>query len=141
MKFTDGTYMIGSKHKEETLQAINISGGDTLVARHVAWAGTSPQRRKGLLGYSKLDPDEAMYLAPCQWIHTFRMQFPIDVAFLAKDGRVLSIHHSLKPNRISKLIFRAEGVLELSAGRLRETNTKIGDVIVFQDAGNPSQEN
>lgn len=132
--------MIESKQTRETLQAINVSEGGTLVASQVVWAGTSLQRRRGLLGYSKLDPGEAMYLVPCQWVHTFKMQFPIDLAFLAKGGRVLSIQHSLKPNRISKLIFRAEGVLELSAGRLRETNTKIGDVVVFQDAGTRSQE-
>jgi uncharacterized membrane protein (UPF0127 family) len=121
-----------------TLQAINISRSDTIVARHVEWAGTSPQRRKGLLGYSTLDPEQAMYLVPCQWIHTFRMRFPIDVVFLAKNGRVLSVQQNLKPNRISKLIFRALGVLELSAGRLHATNTKIGDIIEFRDEKVPA---
>ena len=123
---------------EPALQAVNLSKECTVVARSVDWAGTSALRRRGLLGRTGLDPEEAMYIVPCQWIHTFRMQFPIDVAFLAKDGRVLAIHHSLKPNRISKLVFRAEGVLELSADRLNATHTEVGDIVELREVGENS---
>ena len=125
--------MVDSNSYEHSLQAVNISRGNIIVARQVAWAGTSAERRRGLLGYDKLDDDEAMYLAPCQWIHTFCMRFPIDVVFRAKDGRVLAVHHNLKPNRLSRPVFHAEGVLELSAGRLRATNTEVGDIIKFRE--------
>jgi uncharacterized membrane protein (UPF0127 family) len=118
---------------EPSLQAVNVSKGNTIVAQRVEWAGTSEQRRRGLLGRSGLDSEEGIYLVPCEWIHTFRMQFPIDVAFLARDGRVLAVHHSLKPNRISKLIIRAEGVLELAADRLRATFTDVGDIVRFSE--------
>jgi uncharacterized membrane protein (UPF0127 family) len=116
---------------ESSLQAVNVSKEGTIVARRVEWAGTSAQRRRGLLGRSGLDPEEGIYVVPCEGIHTFRMKFPIDVAFLGKDGRVLVVHHSLKPNRISRIVLRAKGVLELSAGRLRATDTAVGDVIQF----------
>ena len=118
---------------ESSLQAVNVSKGGTIVARRVEWAGTSAQRRRGLLGRYRLDPEEGIYIVPCEGIHTFRMKFPIDVAFLGKDGRVLVIHHSLKPNRISRIVLRAQGVLELSAGRLRATDTGVGDVIQFRE--------
>ena len=124
---------------EPALQAVNLSKDYTIVARNVEWAGTSALRRRGLLGRSGLDPEGAMYIVPCQWIHTFRMQFPIDVAFLAKDGRVLAVHHGLKPNRLSRLVFLAEGVLELSAGRLSLTNTEVGDIVEFREVGDTSQ--
>jgi uncharacterized membrane protein (UPF0127 family) len=123
----------GTNPLEPSLQAVNVSRGGTIIVRHVEWAGTSAQRRRGLLGRSGLDPEEGIYLAPCQWIHTFRMKFPIDVAFLARDGRVLAVHHSLKPNRLSKIALRAQGVLELSAGRLRATNTDVGDILQFRE--------
>jgi len=61
------------------------------------------------------------------------MRFPIDVAFLARDGRVLALHHNLKPYRLSKIVLRAQGVLELSAGRLRATDTDVGDIIQFRE--------
>jgi uncharacterized membrane protein (UPF0127 family) len=66
------------------------------------------------------------------------MRFPIDVAFLSKDGRVLTVHHSLKPNRLSRIAIRAEGALELSAGRLRATGTEVGDVIELREANRDS---
>jgi len=118
---------------EPSLQAVNVSKGGRIVARRVEWAGTSAQRRRGLLGRSGLDPEEGIYIVPCEWIHTFRMQFPIDVAFLARDGRVLAVHHSLRPNRLSRIVLRAEGVLELSAGRLRATDTDVGDIVQFRE--------
>lgn len=114
-------------------QAVNVSKGGTIVARRVGWAGTGAQRRRGLMGRSGLDPEEGIYLVPCEWIHTFRMQFPIDVAFLADDGRVLAVHHGLRPNRLSKIVLSAAGVLELSAGRLRATDTDVGDIIQFRE--------
>jgi uncharacterized membrane protein (UPF0127 family) len=116
-----------------SVQAVNVSKNGKVVARRVEYAETSAQRRKGLLGRSQMDPEEGLYIAPCEWVHTFGMRFPIDVAFLAGDGRVLTVHHGLKPNRLSKIAWRAEGVLELAAGRLHATGTARGDVIKFQD--------
>lgn len=110
------------------LQAVNVSKGSVLASR-IAWAGNSELRRKGLLDRETIENDEGMYIVPTQWIHMFGMRFPIDIAFLGPDGRVLHVHHEIKPNRLSKLVWRAEGALELAAGTLRATNTSIGDVI------------
>jgi uncharacterized membrane protein (UPF0127 family) len=119
---------------DSPLQAVNASKGDTTIAQRVEWAGTGPKRRKGLLGRSELHPEEGMYIVPTQWIHTFRMKFPIDVAFLSKDGRVLAVHHGLKPNRLSRIVLRAEGALELSEGRLRATDTTVGDTVRLRES-------
>jgi len=113
------------------MKAINTSKGDIIIAGHIEWAGTGPQRRRGLLGRNTMDCMDGIYLVPCQWIHTFGMHFPIDVVFLSSAGRILAIHHSLKPNRLSRIVLRAEGVLELSACRLRATGTEVGDNIHF----------
>ncbi|MEW5796517.1 MAG: DUF192 domain-containing protein [Candidatus Zixiibacteriota bacterium] len=89
------------------------------------------------MGRDSLGPDDGLYLAPCEWLHTFRMRFPIDVAFLSPHGRVLSVHHGLKPNRLSKIVLRAEGALELSAGVLRASGTEVGDTVQFLHASVP----
>jgi uncharacterized membrane protein (UPF0127 family) len=114
------------------VQVLNVTRG-VILGHRFQWAGTSVERTKGLLGRKHLDPDEGIYIVPCQWIHMFGMKFPIDVAFLGKDGRVLAVHHRLKPNRLSRPVFRAEGVLEMAAGRLKETGTEVGDIIEFRD--------
>lgn len=113
------------------LRAINRTKNDTVLAANVTWAGTSQQRRRGWLGRDSIAPDEAIYLTPCEGVHTVGMKFPIDVAFLGADGRILAAQHGLKPWRISKLVFRAAGVLELPPGRLRDTGTAVGDLIEF----------
>jgi uncharacterized membrane protein (UPF0127 family) len=114
------------------LQAVNVTRGQVLVER-LEWAGTSQARRQGLLGRSHLDPEAGIYIAPCQGIHMFGMKFPIDVAFIDRDGRILAVHHVLKPNRVSRIVFRADGVLELAAGRLKATDTVVGDQVEFRD--------
>lgn len=122
---------------QNRLEAVNVSKGEVTLARRVNWAGTSEERRRGLLGRTALDPEEGVYIVPCKMIHMFGMKFSIDVAFLAADGRVLAVHHSLKPNRLSRLSLRAEGILELAAGALRTTNTEVGDIIQFREAQGP----
>lgn len=115
----------------DLVQAVNATRGNVIASR-VVWA-TGAAKRRGLLGRSWLDPDEGMYLVPCQWIHMFGMRFPIDVAFLSLDGRVLAVHHDLRPNRLSRLVLRAHGVLELASGVLRDKDTRPGDRIAFLD--------
>lgn len=117
--------------EDEFVEAINVSKRSLLASR-VRWAGTSEARRRGLLGRAHLESDEGVYIVPTQLIHMFGMRFPIDVAFLDSGGRVLFIHHGIKPNRLSRLVWRAEGALELTAGTLRATETTVGDVIEFR---------
>lgn len=115
----------------DIVRSVNVTRG-TILAERVVWA-TGAAKRRGLLGRHHLDKHEGMYLVPCQWIHMFGMRFPIDVAFLGGDGRVLALHHRLAPNRLSRPVLRAEGVLELAAGVLRATGTRVGDVVVLVD--------
>ena len=116
----------------DIVRPFNVTRG-TVLANRVVWA-TGAAKKRGLLGRKQLDPSEGMYLVPCQWIHMFGMRFPIDVAFLGRDGRVLALHHGLPPNRLSRPVLRAEGVLELAAGVLQATGTTVGDIVQLQDA-------
>ncbi len=118
----------GGQGGGDVLEAFNVTK-NKIIARRVEWSGSSDTRRKGLLGRDQIDNDEGMYIVPTQWIHMFGMRFAIDVAFLAGDGRVLHIHHRLKPNRLSRIVWRAEGALELAAGTIEATGTAIGDFI------------
>ena len=111
--------------------AYNVSR-QVMVARSVQWAGTSQARRRGLLDHTTFEGSVGLYLVPCPWIHTFGMAFPIDVAYLDGDGRVLSIQEELPPNRLPLPRFRAAGTLELPASSLRESGTQVGDVIRFE---------
>jgi uncharacterized membrane protein (UPF0127 family) len=70
--------------------------------------------RRGLLGRDGVDG--ALLLTRAKQVHTVRMRFAIDVAFLARDGRVLQVR-TMRPGRLSPLLLRARDVLEAEAGR------------------------
>jgi len=100
----------------------------TVVATRVAVAADSRTRRKGLLGRDGMDEGEALAIVPCGGIHMFGMRFPIDVAFVRKDGRVVKCVHAIRPWRIA-LAPLAFAAIELPAGVLRRTDTRAGDVL------------
>jgi len=114
---------------QDIFRAVNVDTGMVVAERVIIASGAA--KRRGLLGRQALDPDEGMYLVPCQWIHMFGMKFPIDVAFLARDGRILAIHTALRPNRLSRLVLWADGVLELASGALQRSRTTVGCRIDF----------
>ncbi len=104
---------------------------DVLIADRAGVADTSAKRRTGLLKHSGLAPGEGLWIAPCEAVHTFRMKFDIDVLFLDKKRRILKIRESMRRSRIS-VCLRAHSVLELPAGRSRETQTCVGDQLEFE---------
>ena len=63
-----------------------VRGDDVLASAEVAYAQV---RRRGLIGRDHLDG--VLVLRPCRQVHTFGMQFPIDVAFCDRYGFVLHV--------------------------------------------------
>jgi uncharacterized membrane protein (UPF0127 family) len=93
-------------------------------------ADTIAKRNTGLLKHTKLDPGEGL-LIPTQAVHTFRMKFPIDIAFLSRKRKVLKIRANMVRGRISMNLL-AHSVLELPAGTLAATETVAGDQLEFE---------
>ena len=112
---------------------LNRTRGVTL-ARRVETAFDSHTRRTGLLGRPALDSSTVLAIAPSNAIHTFRMQFPLDVLFVSRDGRVLKRVLGLKPGRIA-LSLRAFAVLEFAASHPGVAETAIGDLLCFEKDG------
>jgi uncharacterized protein len=88
-------------------------------------------RARGLLGHPALAAGEGMLIKPCNSIHTFFMSFPIDAAFLDKQGKVVQLISAMGPWRISSLLLRADSVLELPTGTLVSSGTIVGDDLVI----------
>jgi uncharacterized membrane protein (UPF0127 family) len=112
------------------LRVTNITRGTTLADR-ADIADSSATRRTGLLKHSGLAPGEGLWIVPCEGVHTFRMKFAIDVAFLNKKRRVLKIRPNMGRRRIA-LSLLAHSVVELPAGRLAETGTAVGDQLELE---------
>ncbi len=104
---------------------------DRVIAEDLLTAFNSAARNKGLLGRSSLADGSAMIIAPCSAVHTFFMQFPIDIAFIARDGRILKIRHDVRPWRVA-VAFGAHAVVELPAGTLRRVNMVAGTTLAVR---------
>ncbi len=100
-----------------------------VIADRVTVATTRSERRRGLLGRSHLESGEALLIAPCNGVHMFFMKFPIDILALDKNGVVVDAVSDLKPWRIRLPRSGSHSVLELPAGTLVKTQTKIGNRI------------
>lgn len=108
---------------------VNQRTGETL-ALDIETAFDSASRRRGLLGRDGLAPGAALIIAPCNGIHMFFMRFAIDVAFVDRDGRVVSVRRALRPWRIA-MALRAFATIELPPGALDASGTRAGDEIAL----------
>lgn len=89
-----------------------------VVASHAKEAKSITQRMLGLMFSKSIPNGDALWIRPCNSIHTFFMNYPIDVLFIDKNLRVIKIYENLKPWRITPIHFRCASVLELSGGVL-----------------------
>ena len=112
----------------ETYRFINATRNVSLADRG-RLAANAWLRFKGLLGSKSLANGEALLIRPCQSVHTLFMVYPIDVLFVNRDSRIVHLYHSLRPFRISRLVFRAKYVIELPAGTIERTHTTVGDLL------------
>ena len=55
------------------------------------------------------------------------MAFPIDVIFVDKKYSVVGVREAVRPFRITRVFWKALGVLELPAGTIRDSRTEVGD--------------
>ena len=107
------------------------SGGRSLAVVEVA--ETPWERMRGLLGRTGLPERRAMYLAPCSAVHTFFMNFPLDLVFLARGGEVVRIVRAVPRNRFVFGGPGAAGVLEMAAGWLPGHALSPGDRVALSD--------
>lgn len=98
-----------------------------IVVESVDVADRWHRRLRGLLGRRSLGPGRGMYLAPCSAVHTFFMQFSLDLFFLGREGHVLKLVRYVGPGRMVVGGLRAHAVVELEAGWLAEDAITIGD--------------
>jgi len=96
------------------------------IANRIEIADRGQRRRKGLLGRSGLAAGEGLWIVPCEAVHTFGMQFPIDLVYLDRKARVIKTRSHVRPGRLSACL-TAHSVVELPSGTVQGTLTRAGD--------------
>lgn len=88
------------------------------------------ERLRGLLG-TREPPVQGLYLVPCRSVHTMGMRYPIDLVFLAKDGRVLRVVEAVPPWRVVGAR-GAHAVAEFAAGTVRSAQVAAGERLTWR---------
>ena len=92
----------------------------------------SASRKKGLLGRESLPEGVALVIAPTNAVHTFFMRFPIDIVFVARDGRVVKVRRAVPAWRMAAA-WGGYAVVELVAGGADLAGIKPGDRVAVRD--------
>ena len=116
------------KKSDQKQQLANERTGK-IVASDLLTAFDSASRRTGLLRHTTMPEGTALIIAPCNAIHTIRMRFDIDVAFVAKDGRIVKLRHGVPPWRMAASL-GAFAVIEMAAGTFARHDVKVGDKLM-----------
>ncbi|HVT95614.1 MAG TPA: DUF192 domain-containing protein [Bryobacteraceae bacterium] len=117
--------------EEQTIVSVRNQTRKTSISERTAVAGSSAERRKGLLGRDCLEPGSGLLIVPCESVHSFGMRFPIDVVYLDRNRKVRKVRENMVPRRFSADLL-AHSVLELPAGTIRRTHTQPGDQLEIQ---------
>ncbi|MGB8888607.1 MAG: DUF192 domain-containing protein [Candidatus Korobacteraceae bacterium] len=112
--------------KRREIEVANTTRG-TGLGTHLRVADNALSRAVGLLGQPCLDSGGGLLIDPSSGIHTFGMRFAIDVIALDRHLRVRGLWENLGPFRIAGLSWKTVCILELPAGVIRDSATRIGD--------------
>lgn len=103
---------------------------DARVMASTEIAESRSERRRGLLGRDDLDG--ALVLRPCRWVHTVGMRFPLDVAYLDRDGVVIKTAR-MQSHRVGVPVLTARTIIEARAGAFARWGLRVGDHIEIRD--------
>ena len=112
--------------KVEFMNLMNETKGVS-VSRQMWRADHLLPRMVGLLATSSLPEEQALWIDPCNSIHTFFMRFPIDVVFVAGDLKVKKIYENVKPWRLIWPVWGARSTIEMPVGGIRRGRIEVGD--------------
>lgn len=120
------------------LRVVNLTRGVEL-GWTIELAGTMLRRLVGLLGRTHLPDGSGLLLRPCRQIHTLGMRMVVDAVYCGTPDAVgipvLRVVPALQPWRLGPIVWRCRTVLELPAGTVARTGTRVGDVLELADAG------
>lgn len=98
-------------------------------------AGNYWLRLKGWMFKPSVAADEALWIHPCNSIHTFFMRFSIDAVFVDVQGYAIACCSAVPARRL-RAEWRASSVLELPAGAISALGIVSGDLIQLREVGN-----
>lgn len=98
---------------------IQVKFKNSIVCESSGIADTFFSRLKGLMFSSEIPQGDGLLIKRCNSIHTFFMNYDIDVIFLTDQYEVVKVIRKMSPWRASLTYFKASQVLEIYGGHLK----------------------
>ena len=111
-----------------------FSQGDDDMCEHVlktCLTETWWERSRGLLAMPELQNDEALWITPCNSVHTFGMSYALDLIYLNRSMQIIKLVNQCVPRTISGC-WSARSVLEVSTGTIQRFNLQLGMGMVWE---------
>ena len=102
------------------------------LAQEVEIAFSFWRRLRGLLGRRLLPNGSGLLLKPCKSIHSCFMAFPFDAVFMNEEMVIVYLIKAMPPFCFSPVIREALSVLELPAGVIQRTGSRVGDELTLR---------
>ncbi len=102
---------------------------DNLIAERILTLDRQFHQTLQMLNRSGIPGNSALWINPCNGIYTVGMKYPVDIAFLDKNGIVVKILRDFPPDCFADSGPSAISAIELPNGRLSETDTRLGDLL------------
>lgn len=102
---------------------------ESLLLDNVEIADSFFSRLRGLLGRTELKEGQGLIIKPCNSIHTFGMKFPIDVAFVDQNNKVIKIMENTAKAKVSPIVKNSKYVIEARSGEFQAKNLQVGDLV------------
>ncbi|GAA0340484.1 hypothetical protein GCM10008967_33560 [Bacillus carboniphilus] len=113
------------------MKLVNLRN-EEIIAEHVNPAYQFFKRLRGLMFTADLEEGVGLHIKPCRSIHTFFMNYDIDVLYLNESNVVVAVDESFEPGKFGKVYADANSVIELPSGTISQTETKVGDQVSLE---------
>jgi len=98
-----------------------VDENNQVLLEHVFRTSNVWERARGLLGKRPITDNEGLLIDPCSSVHTFFMNYSIDLVYLDRQFTIKKLVHAIKPWRMSAC-HTASMTLELPANMITRLN-------------------
>lgn len=112
-----------------------IKKNGLVVIRNADVTTSFAERFRGLMFAQSIPDNYGLMITPCDQIHMFNMNFPLDVIYLSPDNVVVHIDENIRPWKVGKRIRGAKSVIEINAGVCAKCGINRNDVLNIEMTG------
>ncbi len=115
------------------MYVVNRTRG-TYLGVDIKRADSFRARLLGLYAHRELPVGDGVWMVPCAGVQTIGMRRTIDVVFLDLARRVVRVYEHLRAGRVVWWVRGAHSALEVPAGVVASSETRVGDVVEFVES-------